>query len=268
MSKVYADGDLRVNVDNKTWTFNPLCVVPISTGTVNYDDRTQSRTGPASHHDTHRHSTRDDNTPISNTALQHTEAPPTQLHDPALLAANHIAASGAPPTVPPHINRKLVDKLVREAAQGHLSNVNALLALHPELLECGSNEKTALQVACHQGHLPVVRFLLDRGAKPGTQDQDGDTSLHYAAFGNQVEVSIITSLSCVRYVLELTFELYMLPFVLICLIPYNTSSKMYNKFIEIMVFGTHIKSILLGMPLLMTMCTTGTGVVTETWVLN
>lgn len=29
VTKVYTDGDLRVNVDGQTWTFNPLCVVPV-----------------------------------------------------------------------------------------------------------------------------------------------------------------------------------------------------------------------------------------------
>ena len=26
VARVYSDGDLRVNVEGKTWTFNPLCV--------------------------------------------------------------------------------------------------------------------------------------------------------------------------------------------------------------------------------------------------
>lgn len=28
VARVYSDGDLRVSVEGKTWTFNPLCVVP------------------------------------------------------------------------------------------------------------------------------------------------------------------------------------------------------------------------------------------------
>ncbi|KAF2368488.1 Ankyrin repeat-containing domain [Trinorchestia longiramus] len=212
VSKVYPDGDLRVNVDGKTWTFSPLCVSPITTATVNYDDRQHGRVGPASHHDTHRHSSVDD-TPISNTSHQLSDMTSfTDVsNDTAIAAGNHTVHAVTSDTVAPPVaatpaNRKLVDKLVREAAQGHLSNVNAILSLNPELLEFGSNGKTALQVACHQGHLPIVRHLLDRGAKPGTQDQDGDTSLHYAAFGNQVEVlelllrrgSAINALNCGR----------------------------------------------------------------------
>lgn len=31
--KIYSDGDLRVALDGHTWTFNPLSVVPVSSGT-------------------------------------------------------------------------------------------------------------------------------------------------------------------------------------------------------------------------------------------
>lgn len=31
--KIYPDGDLRVALDGPTWTFNPLSVVPVSSGT-------------------------------------------------------------------------------------------------------------------------------------------------------------------------------------------------------------------------------------------
>ena len=43
--------------------------------------------------------------------------------------------------------------------------------------------KTALQVACHQGHKDIVHVLLDAGANLELQDDDGDTALHYSAFG-------------------------------------------------------------------------------------
>ena len=48
--------------------------------------------------------------------------------------------------------------------------------------------KTCLQVACHQGHLDLVRLLLDNGTSLQTVDDDGDTALHYSAFGNQPEI--------------------------------------------------------------------------------
>ena len=32
MAHVYSDGDLRVNVESKTWTFNPLCVTAAPQG--------------------------------------------------------------------------------------------------------------------------------------------------------------------------------------------------------------------------------------------
>ena len=46
-----------------------------------------------------------------------------------------------------------------------------------------SSGKTSLQVAAHQGHTEVVRFLLDQGASLDTRDEEGDSPLHYSAFG-------------------------------------------------------------------------------------
>ena len=47
-----------------------------------------------------------------------------------------------------------------------------------------SSGKTAMQVASHQGHLEIVSLLLSAGAKLELQDEDGDTALHYSAFGS------------------------------------------------------------------------------------
>lgn len=43
--------------------------------------------------------------------------------------------------------------------------------------------RTALQIASYQGHLDVVKILLQAHASVNLRDEEGDTALHYAAFG-------------------------------------------------------------------------------------
>jgi ankyrin repeat protein len=43
--------------------------------------------------------------------------------------------------------------------------------------------KTLLQVAAHEGKTDVMSVLLDAGASLEEVDDEGDTALHYAAFG-------------------------------------------------------------------------------------
>lgn len=81
------------------------------------------------------------------------------------------------------------DQLVRASAQGQFEVVQQLLKEVPaSIVDIRSGGKTSLQVAAHQGHLPVVKLLLHAGASVNASDNDGDTCLHYAAFGNQPEV--------------------------------------------------------------------------------
>ncbi|OXB60973.1 hypothetical protein ASZ78_001238 [Callipepla squamata] len=49
--------------------------------------------------------------------------------------------------------------------------------------------RTALQIASYQGHLDVVKILLQAHATVNLRDEEGDTALHYAAFGNQADVA-------------------------------------------------------------------------------
>jgi len=46
-----------------------------------------------------------------------------------------------------------------------------------------SSGKTALQVASHQGYLDIAQLLLKANTNLQLQDEDGDTALHYSAFG-------------------------------------------------------------------------------------
>lgn len=82
------------------------------------------------------------------------------------------------------------DQLVKASAQGHTETVQRLLKEgSTNLVDVRSGGKTALQVAAHQGHVSIVKMLLRAGASVNASDTDGDTCLHYAAFGNQPEVN-------------------------------------------------------------------------------
>ena len=91
------------------------------------------------------------------------------------------------PLLPHFLDQQLdpsgTDRLVREAAQGHADVVRDLTQKCPERVDQKSSGKTALQVACHQGHMEIVKMLLGAGANLEVQDDDGDTALHYSAFG-------------------------------------------------------------------------------------
>lgn len=149
--KVYVDGDLRVAVGGTTWTFNPaVCTL------MPHTQQEMNNTLGSQHN-------RDDHHTTLTALLEQ-------------LLEKHI-----PSTEP--------DKLVREAAQGHMDIVREIINKHPDKVDFQSSGKTALQVACHQGHVNIVKLLLAAGANLERQDEDGDTALHYSAFGNQPEVT-------------------------------------------------------------------------------
>lgn len=43
--------------------------------------------------------------------------------------------------------------------------------------------RTALQVASHLGHMEVVKVLIQANANIDLKDDEGDSALHYAAYG-------------------------------------------------------------------------------------
>ncbi len=77
----------------------------------------------------------------------------------------------------------VADRLVRAAAQGQFNIFEQLLLQHPDKADAKSSGKTCLQVASHQGHTELVGLLLSKMASMEIADDDGDTALHYAAFG-------------------------------------------------------------------------------------
>ncbi|KAG2459186.1 E3 ubiquitin-protein ligase MIB2 isoform X1 [Polypterus senegalus] len=80
-------------------------------------------------------------------------------------------------------------RLVIEAAHGNSSKIRDLVQKYPDKVDVKNQGKTALQVAAHQGHMEVVKILLQSNANIEIKDEDGDTCLHYTAFGNQSEIA-------------------------------------------------------------------------------
>ncbi|XP_051915130.1 E3 ubiquitin-protein ligase MIB2 isoform X1 [Hippocampus zosterae] len=80
-------------------------------------------------------------------------------------------------------------RLVIEAAHGSANKVRELLQKYPDKVDIKNQGKTALQVAAHQGHMEVVKALLQANGAVEVKDEDGDTALHYTAFGNQAEIA-------------------------------------------------------------------------------
>ncbi|XP_047196132.1 E3 ubiquitin-protein ligase MIB2 isoform X6 [Hippoglossus stenolepis] len=80
-------------------------------------------------------------------------------------------------------------RLVIEAAHGSANKVRELVQKYPDKVDIKNQGKTALQVAAHQGHMEVVKALLQANSSVEVKDEDGDTALHYTAFGNQAEIA-------------------------------------------------------------------------------
>lgn len=98
-----------------------------------------------------------------------------------------------------------VEKLLRDAARGEagVSAVQEFLKKYPGRVDAraggpGGGKKTCLQVAAHQGQKDLCILLLDAGASLRAVDEDGDTPLHYAAFGfvpKSIQSKIIIQIS-------------------------------------------------------------------------
>uniref|UniRef100_I3JH85 E3 ubiquitin-protein ligase MIB2 n=1 Tax=Oreochromis niloticus TaxID=8128 RepID=I3JH85_ORENI len=79
-------------------------------------------------------------------------------------------------------------RLVIEAALAS-ALMNLQRCVCPWQVDIKNQGKTALQVAAHQGHMEVVKALLQANGSVEVKDEDGDTALHYTAFGNQAEIA-------------------------------------------------------------------------------
>lgn len=81
------------------------------------------------------------------------------------------------------------------ASLGRLDKVVAALAFHPDVNRRGVGGYTALHAAAENGHLDVIRFLVEQGAELSPRVESGETPLDLAvSAGQQQAVQLLQSL--------------------------------------------------------------------------
>ncbi|XP_043944642.1 E3 ubiquitin-protein ligase MIB2-like [Protopterus annectens] len=80
-------------------------------------------------------------------------------------------------------------QLLSEAAKGNVERLKILIQKFPSKVNIKHQGKTALHVASHQGHIDIVKMLLEAKADVEVQDDNGDRAMHFATYGNEHEVS-------------------------------------------------------------------------------
>uniref|UniRef100_A0A8B9PEN2 E3 ubiquitin-protein ligase MIB2 n=1 Tax=Apteryx owenii TaxID=8824 RepID=A0A8B9PEN2_APTOW len=167
--KVYGDGDLRVSVGGQSWTFNPACLTAYQrdeeANLMTTENAKESKTVPFSCPGTLI-------TVLEKLLSQKTES------DHAGCLVIWAALNNAV---------KVRELLLKYPDKASLEDIlNAIVSSEVNTKNQG---RTALQIASYQGHLDVVKILLQAHATVNLRDEEGDAALHYAAFGNQAEVA-------------------------------------------------------------------------------
>ncbi|XP_065929088.1 E3 ubiquitin-protein ligase MIB2 [Magallana gigas] len=158
--RIDQDGDIRIKVEDKTWIFSPVCINPM-------DNQAVAKEIPA---------------------IPPAECVDSDVYsDVADTQSNDVAEAIAQLYVdmlrgmPGHSEGAV--SIVQAAGQGDLQAVKDWVKNNPDKIDKKIEGKTALQIACYEGYVDIVRFLLQNKANPDLKDSEEDSPLHYSAFG-------------------------------------------------------------------------------------
>ncbi|XP_017842823.2 E3 ubiquitin-protein ligase mind-bomb [Drosophila busckii] len=177
VQQVYHDNDLKVEVGNTSWTYNPLAVCKVAstsvtsaTGATGTDancapvipsgERLSAILKKLFEPNVSGDATEEFVKAAANGFASRCEEYLAGAAQPSTSSAAAAAAAGSPSSAPaPEVN------------------VNGVFAGH-----------TALQAASQNGHIEVIQVLLRHSVDVEIEDKDGDRAVHHAAFGDEATV--------------------------------------------------------------------------------
>ncbi|XP_001353017.1 E3 ubiquitin-protein ligase mind-bomb [Drosophila pseudoobscura] len=163
VQQVYHDNDLKVEVGNTSWTYNPLAVCKVASSTADGNCAPVIPSG------------------------ERLSAILKKLFEPNIsgdateefvkAAANGFAARCEEYLAGAAAGQQPSTSSASPSAAGPDVNVNGVFAGH-----------TALQAASQNGHTEVIQVLLRHAVDVEIEDKDGDRAVHHAAFGDEAAV--------------------------------------------------------------------------------
>ncbi|XP_061163055.1 E3 ubiquitin-protein ligase MIB2-like isoform X1 [Saccostrea echinata] len=167
--KIDSDGDVAVAFGNQAWVYNPGLLVPVSGRKVDVledegndmDEPSQSRDSPES----------DQRYELGGSLAQ--------------LMAHLVLleALGARQTIGPQ-------EMFNACAKGNISAVHQMIQRRKDLVNSWFKSLTPLMVAGHEGHVDIMKLLLQNGANINASNDDGMTPLLVSIIGKEEDTSI------------------------------------------------------------------------------
>lgn len=177
VQQIYYDKDLKVEVGNTSWTYNPLAVTKVassSDASMSAVAANGERLSAILKKLFEPQVSSDITEELVKAAANGDAAKCEKFLNPAGLDQQQLQQPSTSPTGEQDSNQPSTSNAAIAASQ---ANVNGVFAGH-----------TSLQAASQNGHLDVIKVLLKFHADVEIEDKDGDRAVHHAAFGDEPTV--------------------------------------------------------------------------------